>query len=142
MVRRSFEARASHACALALVLAGCGGAAAPAAPLEAPTPPTTLQEADAELEKRIRETVVAERPKLRACYERGLARDIHLAGRVVLVIEVGQDGTAAHVFEARRQGLGDEEVKCFAGVLKKARFHDGAGRPMRVQVPIAFEPKG
>ncbi len=125
-----------------MVIAGCGGSAAPAAPLEAPPPQKTLQEAEAELEKRIRETVVAERPKLRACYEQGLARDIHLAGRVILVIEVGQDGTAAHVFEARRQGLGDEEVKCFAGVLKKARFHDGAGRAMRVQVPIAFEPKG
>lgn len=127
---------------LALVLVGCGGAATPAAPLEAPPAPKSIQESEAELEKRIRETVVAERPKLRACYEQGLARDINLAGRVVLVIEVGQDGTAVHVFEARRQGLGEEEVKCFAGVLKKARFHDGAGRAMRVQVPLVFEPKG
>lgn len=128
--------------ALALVLAGCGGPSNAAPPLQAPPPQQTLQEADAELERRIRETVVAERPKLRACYEQGLARDIHLSGRIVLVVEVGQDGTAAHVFEARRQGLGEEEVKCFAGVLKKARFHDGAGRPMRVQVPLVFEPKG
>lgn len=130
------------AIAAVFVSACASGTPAPSDPLTGPARQPSLEEADAELEKRIRESIVAERPKLRACYEQGLARDIHLSGRVVLVIEVGQDGTAAHVFEARRQGLGEDEVRCFAGVLKKARFHDGAGRAMRIQVPLVFEPKG
>jgi len=80
----------------------------------------TIVEVEKELEERVRAIVVAEKAKLRACYERGLERDPGLVGRVVLVLEVGQSGTATHVFEARREGLGEEEVKCFAHVLKAA----------------------
>jgi hypothetical protein len=98
----------------------------------------TIAEVEKELEERIRAVVVAEKPKLRACYERGLERNPELAGHVVLVLEVGQAGNATHVFEARREGLGDDEVKCFAHVLKAAHFHDGAARAVRIQVPLAF----
>lgn len=135
---------AGAAVALAIV-AAC--ASAPPAAVEAapdalaPREGSDLKKAERELEERIREVVVKERPNLRACYERGLEKNPALAGRVVLVLEVAQNGMASHVFEARRSGLGDDEVRCFARVLKAAHFHDGAGRAVRIEVPLAFSSK-
>jgi len=135
---------AGAAVALAFV-AACASAppaAAEAAPdTLAPREGSDLKKAERELEERIREVVVKERPNLRACYERGLEKNPALAGRLVLVLEVAQNGMASHVFEARRSGLGDDEVRCFARVLKAAHFHDGAGRAVRIEVPLAFSPK-
>jgi len=136
--------------ALAAAAAGvtaCGPAHAPApaspsdgagASSSGAAPSASLAEAEAELARKIREVVVAERSRLRACYEEGLARNPALAGRVVLVLEVGQAGTATRVFEARRDGLGEEEVRCFARVLRAAHFHDGAASAVRIEVPLAF----
>jgi hypothetical protein len=130
----------------AFVVAACSSPEkAPVAPTTTaqgpgPQPTKSLAEAEAELSDRIRGVVLAQRGKLRACYEEGLARSPALAGRVVLVLEVGQDGMATHVFEARREGLGEPEVACFARVLKATRFHDGAGSAARIQIPLAFSP--
>ena len=100
-----------------------------------------MRDAEDELEARIRQVVVARRGELRACYEAALQRDPALTGKVVLVVEVDQSGRAAHVFEARREGgFADPEIQCFAGVLRAARYHDGASRPVRIQVPLAFAP--
>jgi hypothetical protein len=100
----------------------------------------TLAEAEDELAARVREVVVAQRARLRACYEAGLAQTPTLAGRVVLVVEVAQNGMASHVYEAHREGLGPDEVKCFARVLKSTRFHDGAASAVKLQVPLSFTP--
>jgi len=93
-----------------------------------------------ELAERIRLVVTAETKKLRECYEAGLAKDPTLKGHVTLVVDVAENGRASRVLEGKRDGLGDEEVKCFARVLKAARFHDGAASAMRIQVPLSFSP--
>lgn len=100
-----------------------------------------MRDADAELEERIRAVIVSARPRLRACYEEALAKDPTHAGRVVLVVDVEQDGIARHVFEGHREGLGDDEVRCFVRILKSLKFHDGAARAMRIQTPLAFTPE-
>jgi hypothetical protein len=132
----------ARALGLALALAACAPSAAPApapAPTTSPSASAAPRDAERELEERIRGVVVTLRPRLRACYEDALAKTPTLAGRVVLVLEVAQDGAAAHVFEAKREGtLGDDEVKCLVRVLKSARFHDGAAAAMRIQIPLAF----
>jgi hypothetical protein len=97
--------------------------------------------AEEELAARIRLVVTAESRNLRACYEAGLAKDPTLQGHVVLVLEVSEKGRATRVLEGKREGLGDEEIKCFARVLKAAHFHDGAARSMRIQVPLSFSPR-
>lgn len=137
--------RASCGLALVALSAGTAGCAAPApppvvAPPLEPPPQKSITEAEAELSARIRAVVVAERARLRACYEEGLARTPSLAGRVVLFVEIGQSGMATHVHEAHRVGLGDVEVHCFARVLKAARFHDGAASAVTIQVPLVFTP--
>lgn len=138
---------AGAAIAVAAVAVASACASAPPVPVEAapdtlaPREGSDIKKAEKDLEERIREVVVKERPNLRACYERGLEKNPALAGRVVLVLEVAQNGMASHVFEARRSGLGDDEVRCFARVLKAAHFHDGAGRAVRIEVPLAFSSK-
>lgn len=105
---------------------------------EPPAPRETSSDPEAELEQQTRSVIVKNRPRLRACYEEALARAPDLEGRVVLVLEVGQNGKATHVLEARREGLGDDVVRCLARVLKTIPFHDGAARTIRIQVPLGF----
>lgn len=134
---------------LVLVAWACTACASSPPPPPAEAPRDTLanpegsdiKKAEREIEERIRAVVVKERPNLRACYERGLEKDPRLEGRVLLVLDVGQNGMASKVFEARRAGLGDEEIRCFARVLKAAHFHDGAARSVRIEVPLAFSMK-
>lgn len=135
--------------AVSIACAALGGCASnephPAAPTTAsgsdvPPPIKSITEVEAELAERIRAVVVAERPRLRGCYEEALARSPGLTGRVVLVLEVDQKGSASRVFEAKREGLGEREVQCFARVLKTTKFHDGAGSAVTIKVPLAFSP--
>jgi hypothetical protein len=122
---------------LAAVLATCASRTAPLPP-EPPRAEAPIKDADAELEEQTRAVIVAHRPRLRACYEKMLLENPDQEGRVVLVIDVGQNGKAARVLEARREGLDDEVVRCLARVLKTIPFHDGAARTIRIQVPFAF----
>jgi hypothetical protein len=121
-----------------LGLAGCRATPPGALQGDAPRASAAPSDADSELEARTREVILAHRPELRACYDRELAKTPDLAGRVVLVVDVAQNGRAAHVFEARREGLDDEVVRCLAHVLRTIPFHDGAARTIRIQVPFAF----
>lgn len=115
--------------------------ASPAKPdTDVPAPIKSIGEVEAELAERVRAVVVAERPRLRKCYEEALADSPGLAGRVVLVLEVSQTGMATRVLLARREGLGEREVQCFARVLKTTKFHDGAASAVSIRVPLAFTP--
>ena len=128
-----------------LLLVACSGpkseASAPSAPMVDAAADAGPTNADDELAARIRLVVTGESRNLRACYEKGLERDPTMQGHVVLVLDVSENGQATKVLEGKREGLGDEEIKCFARVLKAARFHDGAARSMRVQVPLTFSPR-
>ena len=82
--------------------------------------------------------IVTHRPRLRACYEDALARTPEMEGRVVLVLEIGQNGRASRVLQGRSEGLSDDVVRCLARVLKTIPFHDGAARTVRIRLPLAF----
>ncbi len=134
-------------CRLVLfVVAGSVGCAAEPKPTPVPGPAASRdsrpsRDAQEELESRVRAIVVSEKDRLRACYEAGLARDPGLSGKVVLVVDVDQGGRASHIYEARREGtFTDAEIRCFASVLRAAKYHDGAASPVRIQVPLSFAP--
>lgn len=95
-------------------------------------------DAQDELERQTREVVVANLPRLRACYEDALAVSPDMTGRVILVVDVAQNGKAAHVLEGRREGLSDGVILCLARTLKTLSFHDGAARTIRIQIPFNF----
>lgn len=132
-----------RAMAFLLLFAACSGPKNESPPPVATTPPPADAgpAAEDELATRIRLVITGESRNLRACYEKGLERDPTLAGHVTLVLDVSEKGRATRVLEGKREGLGDEEIKCFARVLKAAHFHDGAARSMRIQVPLTFSPR-
>jgi hypothetical protein len=123
---------------LLALLVACSAPPTPPPPVPVPPPSAPRTDPDAELEARTRDVVVNHRASLRACYEDALAKSPGLQGRVVLVVEVGQNGRAERVLEGRRDGLNDEVVKCLARELRSIAFHDGAARAIRIQVPLAF----
>jgi hypothetical protein len=98
-------------------------------------------DADTELERTVQKAIAARGEELGVCYEKTLTDASPDTSRVVFVIEIGRDGRASRVLEGRREGLSDEQVKCFARVLKQHPFHDGASGDMRVQAPLAFVKK-
>jgi hypothetical protein len=85
------------------------------------------------------QSIAAARGKLRACYNRGLARTPGLEGSVVVVAVVDADGKVASTKTDKRVGLGDEVVACLALVVETVRFaktDDGASHT--VSVPLLF----
>ena len=100
-----------------------------------------LVDADTELERTVQKAIAARGEELGVCYEKTLTDASPETSRVVFVIEIGRDGRASRVLEGRREGLSNEQVKCFARVLKARPFHDGASGDMRIQAPLAFVKK-
>jgi hypothetical protein len=98
----------------------------------------SLVGAQDELERQTRQVVLANLPRLRACYEDALLASPDMTGRVILVIDVGQNGKATHVLEGRREGLSDDVIRCLSRTIKTLSFHDGAARTIRIQVPFNF----
>ena len=107
----------------------------------AEAPPGPRVDADTELERTVQKAIAARGEELGVCYEKTLTDASPDTSRVVFVIDIGRDGRASRVLEGRREGLSDEQVKCFARVLKARPFHDGASGDMRIQAPLAFVKK-
>jgi hypothetical protein len=105
------------------------------------TGPNPRLDADTELERTVQKAIAARGEELGVCYEKTLTDASPETSRVVFVIEIGRDGRASRVLEGRREGLSNEQVKCFARVLKARPFHDGASGDMRIQAPLAFVKK-
>jgi hypothetical protein len=133
----------SGAMLVAAFLVGCG--AANNAPPKEPVPDAIASssvDAHAELERLVYKAIDARSTELWACYRKGLRDSSPPKSRVVIVLEIAQDGRATHVFEGHREGLGDEELRCMSHVLKARPFHDGAASTMRLQVPLTFTREG
>ncbi|MBN1608637.1 MAG: AgmX/PglI C-terminal domain-containing protein [Polyangiaceae bacterium] len=78
---------------------------------------------------------------LRACYERGLARNPNLRGKVTVHFVIGLDGS---VTSATTPGstLTDKAVlECIASRVKATTFPSPQGGTVTVTYPIAFESK-
>jgi len=134
--------RALASVAIASVLLACSSSKKPIAePQPAPSSAGSdraTPDAQDELEQQTRNVVLNNLSRLRACYDEALTKNADLAGRVTLVIDVGQNGKASHVLEGRREGLNDEVIHCLARIIKTLPFHDGAARTVRIQIPFSF----
>lgn len=81
--------------------------------------------------------------RFRLCYERGLAENPSLAGRVSVRFVIGRDGTVASA-ESTSAELPDERVRaCVTSSFHGLSFPPPEGdAPVVVHVPILFEPGG
>ena len=87
----------------------------------------------------VRDTVVREHGKLRACYEGGLRRNALLDGVVQARFIVARDGSVAYADDGGSD-IGDPEtVACVVGTFRAMRFPAPPdGGPIRVWYPIRF----
>jgi Ca-activated chloride channel family protein len=87
----------------------------------------------------VRRVIRASQNQFRVCYERGLARNPSLRGRVGLDLVIGADG-AVETATGRDESLGDAEVaSCVAAVGRRLSFPSVAGAGVVVvHYPFVF----
>jgi len=79
--------------------------------------------------------------RFRFCYEKGLARNAALAGKVELKFAIERDGAVSHVVSGAGTDLPDPEVVgCVKNGLNGVSFPLPEGGPASVVYPILFEP--
>ena len=79
--------------------------------------------------------------RFRLCYEKGLARNAALTGKIELKFAVERDGAVSHVVTGAGTDLPDPEVvKCAMNALNGVSFPLPEGGPASVVYPILFEP--
>lgn len=83
-------------------------------------------------------TIARVRPKLRGCYERGLAIDPKMpSGALRVHARVTPDGSVSGVEITKRTGLSTGVASCVAEELRATRF-DPSGEPTALDVPVHF----
>lgn len=100
-------------------------------------PATTLPVAqDTELLQR---TVQTRKPQIRVCYDRALATNAGLAGRIYVQFSISVDGRVSNA-SVSRSTLHDQTLEaCVAKELLQLRFPERA-EPMNVSYPIELKP--
>ena len=79
--------------------------------------------------------------RFRLCYEKGLARNAALAGRVELRFVIERDGSVSRAVSGAGSDLPDPEVVgCVTNGLNGVSFPLPEGGPVSVVFPILFEP--
>lgn len=76
---------------------------------------------------------------IQRCYERGLASNPELSGRVEIQFTVGRGGAVTEA-SLRTNELGDAVGSCIVGRVRRWRFDEPQGGPAVVRVPYILEP--
>ncbi len=78
------------------------------------------------------------RPGFRSCYNKGLANDPSMAGKIVLAIKIAPNGDVNDVSKVGGSGLSSDVEQC---IIKRARggtFDAPGGGGSTIQVPVTF----
>jgi TonB family protein len=76
------------------------------------------------------------------CYERSLAKDPALQGKVTIAFTIGTKGNVTQA-DVKATTLDNAEVeKCLVNRLKKLRFPKPRGGAVKVSYPLIFKPSG
>lgn len=88
----------------------------------------------------IQDVVVAEFGRFRSCYEKGLARNRSLQGRVSARFIIDESGAVQHVANAGSDLPDDDVVDCVLRVFPTLRFPQPVGGTVSVVYPIVLAP--
>lgn len=133
----------------ASALAACASSPDPVVaslPITAATVPVPVPVVEAPIEepesksppRNAERTIARVRPKLRGCYERGLAIDPRMPGGALRVhARVSSDGSVRGVEITKRTGLSTSVASCVADELRATRF-DPSAEPSSLDVPVHF----
>ena len=85
--------------------------------------------------------IAAMRPGFRSCYNRGLAADPTMVGRLVIAIKIASDGSVVDVTKVRGEGLTADVEDCIIARAGQATFDAPGGLGSTIQIPLTFVPK-
>jgi TonB family protein len=89
----------------------------------------------------IRAVVAEKKARFKACYERGLARDLSLEGTVVAKFVIGEDGAVSSAEEGGST-LPDDDVRaCVLATIRGLRFPAPESGTVAVTYPFEFNPR-
>lgn len=92
-------------------------------------------------ESNLRDVLRRRQRDIQRCYERALAQNPELRGRITVQFTVGTDGS---VSDARlpENGLNDDVGNCILGRVRRWRFEPPSGGTVTVRRPYLLEPGG
>jgi Ca-activated chloride channel family protein len=79
--------------------------------------------------------------QLRACYEKGLAKNPTLTGRVQVRFTIQRDGTVSKVTEENSTLPDPDVIHCILPEYEKLKFPKPDGGAVTVVYPIMFSPE-
>ena len=89
----------------------------------------------------VRQVLKQAMPRLRQCYERELLANPELAGQVIARVAVLADGTVEDVRGEKIRLASGIAVACIFRTLRRLRFPQPEGGPVRLTIPLMFEPE-
>jgi len=87
----------------------------------------------------VERTVRSLQPRFRNCYNKGLATDPTIAGKIVLSVNVQADGDVASVTKTSGSGLPASVESCIIRAVQNAHFDAPFGGAATLNIPIAFQ---
>jgi len=78
------------------------------------------------------------RPGFRSCYNKGLANDPSMAGKIVLAIKIAPNGDVNDVSKVGGSGLSSDVEQCIIKRAKNGTFDAPGGSGSTIQVPVTF----
>jgi hypothetical protein len=78
------------------------------------------------------------RPGFRSCYNKGLANDPSMAGKIVLAIKIAPNGDVNDVSKVGGSGLSSDVEQCIIKRAKGGTFEAPGGSGSTIQVPVTF----
>jgi hypothetical protein len=88
--------------------------------------------------EQVQSTVRAELPRLRACYEAGLARVPGLKGRISVWFEIAPGGEVFYAHLAKTNLPDPETERCMLDVFRAMHFSPPAGGVVTIEYPVDF----
>lgn len=78
-------------------------------------------------------------PRMKACYERGLATEPAMKGRVLVMARLAPNGEAASADVASNTGIAQTVASCITSLVKRAEFQAPGAAGSTLSIPIVFE---
>jgi hypothetical protein len=118
---------------------GTGGTAGAERTVKGPTGDAQIGRAEMSVPVNNAERVVAGlRAKFKRCYDKGLASDPSMQGKVTIVTKVAPNGEVSAADAQGNNGLSGEVVSCLQRVVKGAQFDAPGGSGSTINIPVNF----
>ncbi len=83
-------------------------------------------------------TIARLRPGFRSCYNKGLANDPSMAGKLTMAIKIAPNGEVQSVSKVGGSGLSPDVEACIMRKTRNASFDAPGGGGSTIQVPVTF----